>query len=71
MRLSKLQSSRKMSCSLDQIHPTKPKLLKNSWNLSDTDIDNAGAFAASHGTIESLHIRKWLIDSGASSHMTN
>ena len=59
----------------DQI--TKPNLFhkvktaNEQLDSSEDDTDNAGAFAASHETMESSHMGKWLIDSGASSHMTN
>ena len=38
---------------------------------SDTVTDNAVVFAAPHGTMKNVHMGKWLIDSGASSHMMN
>ena len=36
----------------------------------DLDPDSSGAFAASVGTMKNSQMDKWLVDSGASSHMT-
>ena len=41
----------------------KAKTAEEQLDSSDTNTDNAGAFAASHGTMKSLHMGKWLIDS--------
>ena len=38
---------------------------------SDTESDTAGAFAASVGSMDSPQMERWLVDSGASSHITN
>lgn len=42
----------------------------NSDSESDVDPDSSGAFAASVGTMKNSQMDKWLVDSGASSHMT-
>ena len=49
---------------VDQTHGHKAKTAEGSH--SDTD----GAFAASVGSLQSSHSAQWLVDSGASSHMT-
>ena len=52
----------------------KAKTVKNkhldSDSQSDVDPDSSGAFAASVGTMKNSQMDKWLVDSGASSHMT-
>ena len=49
----------------------KIKTAKEQLDSSGTDTDDAVVIAASHGTVKNVQMGNWLIDSHATSRMTN
>ena len=55
----------------DYLRPThKAKAVEETCLDLDSDSDTDGAFAVSVDTMDSNQMGSWLVDSGASSHMT-